>query len=423
MPSAPLAVIDLISAFGARFKNAGPSSPASFADWRERPMPSKITQMMIITPIVPVRSFSERICFGVKGPSDSSSGFCTSFCDDLSLLLFSMEQQDPIEILAGPEDEGTRLDRFLAASAEIDLSRTRIKALIQDGQLSCNGQCVSDPSASVRAGQLFSLTMPEIEDATPQAENIPLDIYFEDEHLIVLEKPAGMVVHPAPGSYEGTLVNALLYHCGDSLSGIGGVARPGIVHRLDKDTSGVMMAAKSEKAHQKLSKMFAKHALTRRYHALVWGMPALREGTIDAPIGRSRYDRKKMAVMENGKEAITHYTTLRDLPPFSSLVECTLETGRTHQIRVHLSEMGYGIIGDGVYGHPPRSAQMPDALSRDILAGLRGFERQALHAAHLGFLHPITKQEMSFDSPLPDDMLSLIGQIEDGIARRAKGIQ
>ena len=194
-------------------------------------------------------------------------------------------------------------------------------------------------------------------------------------------------------------MNALLYHCGDSLSGIGGVARPGIVHRLDKDTSGVMMAAKSEKAHQKLSKMFAKHALTRRYHALVWGMPALREGTIDAPIGRSRYDRKKMAVMENGKEAITHYTTLRDLPPFSSLVECTLETGRTHQIRVHLSEMGYGIIGDGVYGHPLRSAQMPDALSRDILLACAGLSAKPFMRLIWGFCIPLPSKRCLLTAP------------------------
>lgn len=334
-----------------------------------------------------------------------------------------MEQLDPLIIIATPDDGGTRLDRFLANTSEIELSRTRIKALIQDGQLTCNGAKVTDPSASVKSEAQYELTMPPIEDATPLPENIPLDIYFEDEHLIVLEKPAGMVVHPAPGSYNGTLVNALLHHCGDSLSGIGGVARPGIVHRLDKDTSGVMMAAKTEKAHHKLSKLFAKHNLTRRYHAIVWGLPAMRVGTIDAPIGRSRHDRKKMAVMEKGKEAITHYETLRDLPPFSAMLECTLETGRTHQIRVHLSEMGYGIIGDNVYGHPLRSAQMPDQASRDVLAGLRGFERQALHAAHLGFVHPITKEELGFDSPLPADMQGLVEQIETGIAKRAAGIK
>ena len=334
-----------------------------------------------------------------------------------------MEQSDPLSLIATPEDGGTRLDRFLAQASEIDLSRTRIKALIQDGHLTCNGARVTDPSASVKSEAHYELTLPPVADPTPQPENIPLDIYFEDDHLIVLEKPAGMVVHPAPGSYDGTLVNALLYHCGESLSGIGGVARPGIVHRLDKDTSGVMMAAKTEKAHVKLSKLFAKHNLTRRYHTLVWGLPPERVGTIDAPIARSRHDRKKMAILENGKEAITHYQTLRDLPPFAALLECTLETGRTHQIRVHLSAMGYGIIGDGVYGHPLRSTQMPDQASRDVLAGLRGFERQALHAAHLGFIHPITKEELAFDSPMPDDMTRLVQQIEAGIAKRAGSIR
>ena len=374
---------------------------------------------------MPVIIFKARICFGVKGPSPSASAscFCTSNSGDLSLLLLAMEQSDPLHITASPEDGGTRLDRFLASASGVDLSRTRIKALIQDGQLTCDGAKVTDPSASVKSEAVYILTLPPIEDATPQPENIPLDIYFEDEHLIVLEKPAGMVVHPAPGSYEGTLVNALLHHCGDSLSGIGGVARPGIVHRLDKDTSGVMMAAKTEKAHHKLSKLFAKHNLTRRYHALVWGLPPERIGTIDAPIGRSRHDRKKMAILENGKEAITHYETLRDLPPFAALLECTLETGRTHQIRVHLSAMGYGIIGDPVYGHPLRSAQMPDQTARDVLATLRPFERQALHAAHLGFTHPITKEPLAFDSPLPEDMKGLVKQVEQGIAARVKSVR
>lgn len=321
---------------------------------------------------------------------------------------------------ADEQAEGQRLDRWLA-ECTADLSRTRLKALILDGQLRMNGVTVTDPSASVKPLATYELILPPVKDATPQPEDIPLQIYFEDEHLIVLEKPAGMVVHPAPGSYDGTLVNALLHHCGDSLSGIGGVARPGIVHRLDKDTSGVMMAAKSEKAHVKCAKLFAKHTLDRRYQALVWGLPAERVGTIDAPIGRNKYDRKKQAISETGKDAITHYQTLRDLPPFSALVECKLETGRTHQIRVHMSAMGYGIIGDPLYGTPLRSAQMPDQIGRDVLAQLRQFERQALHAAHLGFVHPITGETLAFDSPLPADMLGLVKQIEAGIKRRANG--
>lgn len=330
-----------------------------------------------------------------------------------------MEQTDPFIITADPAHAGQRLDRWLAAHCPEDLSRSRLKTLIQDGHLSYNGVTVTDPSASVKPDGSYELRIPPPVDATPQPQDIPLDIYYEDEHLIVLEKPAGMVVHPAPGAYDGTLVNALLYHCGDSLSGIGGVARPGIVHRLDKDTSGVMMAAKSEKAHVKLAKMFAKHQLDRRYHALVWGLPKDKQGTIDAPIGRSKHDRKKQVIHEGGKEAITHFQTMRDLPPFAALIECQLETGRTHQIRVHMAAYGYGIIGDPVYGTALRAAQMPDQTSRDVLAQLRNFERQALHAAHLGFAHPVTGEALAFDSPMPDDMKQLITTIEDGIAKRA----
>ena len=330
-----------------------------------------------------------------------------------------MDNLEPLYITSDEASSGQRLDRWLAATCPAELSRSRLKALILDGQLRCNGVSLTDPSASVKPDTTYELTLPPPVDAEPKPENIPLDIYYEDEHLIVLEKPAGMVVHPAPGSPDGTLVNALLYHCGDSLSGIGGVARPGIVHRLDKDTSGVMMAAKSEKAHQKLAKLFARHDLDRRYNALVWGLPPERIGTIDAPIGRSKHDRKKQAIMETGKEAITHYQTKRDLPPFSALIECQLETGRTHQIRVHLAAMGYGIIGDPLYGTPLRSAQVPDQISRDLLAQMRQFERQALHAAILGFRHPITGEELSFESPLPEDMKALIKTIETGIHKRS----
>ena len=330
-----------------------------------------------------------------------------------------MDNLEPLYITSDEASSGQRLDRWLAANCSAELSRSRLKALILDGQLRCNGVSLTDPSASVKPDTTYELTLPPPVDAEPKPENIPLDIYFEDEHLIVLEKPAGMVVHPAPGSPDGTLVNALLHHCGDSLSGIGGVARPGIVHRLDKDTSGVMMAAKSEKAHQKLAKLFARHNLDRRYNALVWGLPPERMGTIDAPIGRSKHDRKKQAIMEKGKEAITHYQTKRDLPPFSALIECQLETGRTHQIRVHLAAMGYGIIGDPLYGTPLRSAQVPDQVSRDLLAQMRSFERQALHAAILGFRHPITGEDLSFESPLPEDMKALIKTIETGIHKRS----
>ena len=272
----------------------------------------------------------------------------------------------------------------------------------------------------MRADIEYRLVLPPVRDATPQGQDIPLDILFEDAHLIVINKPAGLVVHPAPGQPDGTLVNALIAHCGTSLTGIGGVMRPGIVHRLDKDTSGVMLAAKSDRAHQRLTEMFAAHDLDRRYHALVWGTIAERDGRIEAPLGRSSRDRKKQAVVPNGRHAATNWAGLRQLPPFASLVECKLETGRTHQIRVHMAHMGHGVIGDPLYGCALRSGQMPDAVSRDCLAALRDFARQALHAASLGFDHPVTKEALDFETPMPDDMAGLIKTIEQAIAARAR---
>jgi len=312
-----------------------------------------------------------------------------------------------------------RLDRWLAEHSGIEaLSRSRIKNLILDGQLSCNGQPETDPSSMVRGSAVYQLTLPEAAAALPEAEDIALDILYEDEAMIVINKPAGMVVHPAPGALSGTLVNALLAHCGDSLTGIGGVARPGIVHRLDKDTSGVMVAAKTDIAHSRLSAMFAAHDLDRRYHALVWGMPAARHGTIDAPLGRHRNDRKRQAVMERGRHAITHYKTLRDLPPFGCLLECRLETGRTHQIRVHTAHLGHGVMGDPLYGRPKRAGQMPDNRSRTALAQLRAFPRQALHAKTLSFAHPVSGAEMDFSAEMPADMTGLIALIDTAITER-----
>lgn len=312
-----------------------------------------------------------------------------------------------------------RLDRWLAENSGIEaLSRSRIKNLILDGQLSCNGQPETDPSSVVRGSAVYQLTLPEAAAALPEAEDIALDILYEDEAMIVINKPAGMVVHPAPGALTGTLVNALLAHCGDSLTGIGGVARPGIVHRLDKDTSGVMVAAKTDIAHSRLSEMFAAHVLDRRYNALVWGMPAARHGTIDAPLGRHRTDRKRQAVMERGRHAITHYKTLRDLPPFGCLLECQLETGRTHQIRVHMAHLGHGVMGDPLYGRPKRAGQMPDSHSRTALARLRAFPRQALHAKTLSFAHPLSGAEMDFSAEMPADMAGLIALIDNAITER-----
>ena len=316
-----------------------------------------------------------------------------------------------------------RIDRFLANAFRDDqepLSRSRIKALILDHQLSENGSTLSDPSAPVKSGATYVLTLPPPVDAKPKAENLPLDILFEDDHIIVINKPVGLVVHPGPGSLTGTLVNALIAHCGESLTGIGGVLRPGIVHRLDKDTSGVMIAAKTAGAHANLTSMFASHDLDRRYQALVWGTEIDRDGTVDAPLGRSNYDRKKQAVTSKGRHAITHWQTLRSFPPFATLLECRLETGRTHQIRVHMAHIGRSIIGDPLYGRAPRAGQMPDVTARTCLAQLRGFGRQALHAAHLGFVHPVTGTSLSFTSKLPDDMQTLIHIMDHAIAARAR---
>ena len=326
-----------------------------------------------------------------------------------------------LTITAPPEAAGERLDRFLAAGLEAPspLSRTRLKALILDGAVTENGAAVIDPSQSVRAEAEYALLLPPVREATPQAEEIPLDIMFEDDHIIVLNKPSGMVVHPGPGQPDGTVVNALIAHCGNSLTGIGGVMRPGIVHRLDKDTSGVMMAAKSDAAHQKLTEMFAAHDLDRHYLAITWGMPPETEGRIEAALGRSTRDRKKQAVVPNGRYAATNWTVIRRLPPFASIVECRRETGRTHQIRVHMAHLGHGVIGDPIYGKPMRSGQMPDAVARDCLAEIRDFWRQALHAASLGFAHPVTGEALHFETPMPDDMAGLVTAIEAGIARRA----
>ncbi|MDA9930606.1 RluA family pseudouridine synthase [Alphaproteobacteria bacterium] len=330
------------------------------------------------------------------------------------------DQTTKLSITAPDDVETDRLDRYLTTNLEASsLSRTRLKALILEGALTQNGVVVGDPSQNVRANAVYVLTLPPVRDPTPAGQDIPLDIMFEDQHLIVINKPVGMVVHPGPGQPDGTLVNALINHCGPSLTGIGGVMRPGIVHRLDKDTSGVMLAAKTEIAHHRLTEMFAAHDLDRRYQALVWGSMIDREGRVDEPIGRSNRDRKKQAVMPNGRSAATNWQSLRQFPPFASLLECRLETGRTHQIRVHMAHMGHGVIGDAMYGRAPRSGQMPDAVSREVLAQIRTFGRQALHAAQLNFAHPVRGEPMAFETAIPDDMANLIRVIEAGIHKRA----
>jgi 23S rRNA pseudouridine1911/1915/1917 synthase len=305
---------------------------------------------------------------------------------------------------------GQRLDRALALALP-EHSRSRFKALIETGQVQTAGVAVRDPAAKVRDGQTFVVFLPDLVEPVPAPEQLPLDVRFEDAHLLVIDKPAGMVVHPAPGNLTGTLVNALLAHCGDSLAGIGGVRRPGIVHRLDKDTSGLMVVAKTETAHRALSRDFAARRIARAYAALVWGMPMPASGEIEGNIGRSPRNRKKMAVVgpAHGKPALTRYRVERNFAGKASLVECRLATGRTHQIRVHLAERGHPVIGDPVYGS--RSGR---AVARSGEAGIRiaGFPRQALHARLLGFEHPETGETMRFDSEPPADIRALIAELE-----------
>lgn len=304
---------------------------------------------------------------------------------------------------------GQRLDKVLAPLFP-DLSRARLQALIGEGRLSLDGQPITDASRKAKAGT-YSLSVPPPAPADPEPQDLPLSILYEDEHLIVVDKAAGMAVHPAPGTPDGTLVNALLHHCGASLSGIGGVARPGIVHRLDKDTSGVMVAAKSDVAHQGLSKLFATHDIDRLYVALTRGAPTPSSGTIDTQLGRSLSDRKKMAVLKSGgRQAITHYRVEASFgpqaKPLAARVECRLETGRTHQIRVHMASKGSPCLGDPVYG----ASQAAGPVREQIAAA--GLKRQALHAAVLGFVHPVTGETLRFETPLPPDMAALEAGLE-----------
>jgi len=315
-----------------------------------------------------------------------------------------------IVIRAGKADAGQRLDRVLAQHLPL-LSRTRLKRLIETGQVSREGAVSRDPSLRVRHDQNFVVILPQIEDAAPVAQPIALDVRFEDAHLIVIDKPAGMVVHPAPGNPDGTLVNALLAHCGASLSGIGGVRRPGIVHRLDKDTSGLMVVAKTEAAHHGLSRDFAARRIDRAYTAFVWGVPSAPAGEISGNIGRSNLNRKKMAVVakEKGKPAITRYRMERAFSIHAAQIECRLATGRTHQIRVHFAHLGHPLIGDPVYGtRAGRSVARAGPTGERIAA----FARQALHARLLGFTHPVEKGPMQFESPLPADLRDLARSLE-----------
>ena len=299
-----------------------------------------------------------------------------------------------------------RLDRILADHVPA-LSRSRLKNLIETGRVSIAGETITEPGYRVKPGQAVTLVIPPPVDETPRAQAIPLQVAYEDDDLIVVDKPAGLVVHPAPGNPDRTLVNALLAHCGASLSGIGGVRRPGIVHRLDKDTSGLMVAAKHDAAHRGLSAQFATRRLGRTYNAVVWGVPRPGEGRIEGAIGRDQRNRKRMAVRRSGgKPAVTRYRVLRSASARWSLVECRLETGRTHQIRVHMAHAGHPLLCDALYGGARRRGQ-----GESVRAALALCPRQALHAAALAFVHPVSGAELAFESPLPADMRALIAAL------------
>ena len=308
-----------------------------------------------------------------------------------------------IEARIAEAADGWRLDRALA-DAVPTLSRERLKALISSGQVTGPDGLIRDPAKKASGGALFSVVVPDPKPAHNEAQEIALNVVFEDEHLIVIDKQAGLVVHPAAGNLDGTLVNALLHHCHGSLSGIGGVARPGIVHRIDKDTSGLMVAAKTDRAHVGLANQFKAHSIDRRYKAIVAGIPRTLQGTVEANLARSPLNRKKIAIVrENqGKRAVTHWRKLRDLRD-AALVECRLETGRTHQVRVHMASIGHPLLGDPVYGSVRKA-------HRAILETLK-FRRQALHAAHLGFIHPIKSHALAFESEIPADMQELFDNL------------
>jgi 23S rRNA pseudouridine1911/1915/1917 synthase len=331
------------------------------------------------------------------------------------------------------EEAGQRIDRVLAARIPA-LSRSRLKALILDGQVSIEARTILDPAIHVNSGDTIIINLPQPQAASPQGENIPLNIVYEDDQLIVIDKPKGMVVHPSAGHATGTLVNALIAHCGDSLSGIGGVKRPGIVHRLDKDTTGLLVVAKNDRAHRALSKQFADHGregpLRRGYLAFVWGAPDRPKGTIDAPLDRSPHARDKRAVREGGRQAITHWQLLekftgREGKPIASLLACTLETGRTHQIRVHLAHIGHPILGDATYGTGFKTKA--SRLGPHAQAALAALGRQALHAYLLAIEHPDARDyrdALEFHSELPGDLRclrdALVAEARDPGSKRSK---
>lgn len=314
-----------------------------------------------------------------------------------------MGAEKSIDLVLPADAAGLRLDRALALALP-QHSRERLKALVGGGRVTGIAGVLWDPALKVKGGEALTLVIPEPRPSETVAQDIPLTIVYEDDALLVVDKPAGLVVHPAAGNFDGTMVNALLHHCAGRLSGIGGVARPGIVHRIDKDTSGLLVVAKTDPAHEALSRQFAAHTVERRYTAIVAGVPVPPAGRISASLARSPANRQKIAIVADGrgKHAVTHYCTIAAFKG-AAQVECRLETGRTHQIRVHMASIGHALLGDATYGRTPGSLA---ALLQEL-----GFARQALHAATLGFVHPTTQEKLSFESALPADILDLIGRL------------
>ncbi len=326
-----------------------------------------------------------------------------------------MNKENILSFIVAEGRVGLRADKYLSAVCD-GLSRSRIQGLINDGQVMFNGSVLKTPSIKVSEGDEFSIVIPPAAPSEPMAENIAINVVFEDEDLLIINKDAGMVVHPGAGNWNGTLVNALLHHCGDSLSGIGGVVRPGIIHRLDKDTSGLMIVAKNDHAHQHLSQQLSDRSLSRIYHALVFDVPLPIKGKVDRPIGRHRHNRLKMSVMSNSpRDACTHYKVLKNYKDACSLLECKLESGRTHQIRVHMEAISCPVLGDPVYGVQRTAliAKMKKAgYDNDLIKEIIEFPRQMLHARHISFIHPRTETEMCFQCDVPNDMNKILKKLD-----------